>query len=80
MSSSISTSGWSMKSRVSIFCLLGLISVGAVAEPEEAPSMELLEFLAGLETEGGEQVDTVQLLESDSLLRPTDSTESKDDE
>ncbi len=69
-----------MKSRASAFCLLGLISVGAVAEPEEAPSMDLLEFLAGLETEEGEQVDTVQLLESDSLLRPADSTESEDDE
>ncbi len=69
-----------MKSRASAFCLLGLISVGAVAEPEEAPSMELLEFLAGLETEGGELVDTVQLLGPDSLAWLPDSTESEDDE
>ena len=69
-----------MRRKASAICLLSLVSVGVVAEPGEEPSMELLEFLAGLETEGGERVDAVELLESDSLAQPADSTESEDDE
>ena len=60
--------------------MLGLISTAAVAEPEEAPSMELLEFLAGMETEEGEQIDPFQLLESEVLAEENSSTESEDDE
>ncbi|GEM_PF-3314405 len=70
-----------MKTKVSALCLLSLFSTAFAAdEPDETPSMELLEFLAGLENAEGERLDTVQLLESEMLAPTAGSTESEDDE
>ncbi len=82
MNSLISISGWMMRQRVSLVCLLGLFSLATPAEEAETrePSLELLEFLAGWEMEDGTSIDPVQLLESELPLEPRDITESDDDE
>ena len=61
--------------------MLGLFSAAGFGEEAEVPppSMELIEFLAGWETEEGEQIDPFQLLESEALAEENSSTESDDD-
>ncbi len=48
-----------------LIVLLGIFPLMAWAEPDvgESPSLELLEFLGNWETEDGEWLDPIQLLE-----------------
>ena len=77
------TNGWRM-SKVLVNYTLVLILVFAscdvLAEDEEQPSLEFLEFLGELETQDGKWIDPLLLLEVDETELKVSEKEEKKDE